>query len=265
MDISIFQLILICLYMAFFTYEGMNIQILFYGGSTVIGGFVTGLILGNPTMGLTIGATLQLMSLGIGAYGGASVPDYHMGAIVGTIVAVSTGKDLEYGLAIALPVSLIMVQLDVLVRMISTFFLHQSQKAAGQLEMKKAYGWVVSGQIPWALKGMIPVLLIFVVGADNINTVLEMFPDWLMGTFKVAGGLLPAVGIGILLKYMNVKSYFEYLMIGFAMISYLKIPMLGIAIFGLAIAIISFKNQSSKAIGNTDAPISTGGMMDDEL
>lgn len=264
MSISFLQVVLICLYMAVYTYEGMNVQILLYGGSSVIGGFVTGLIMGNAVLGLTIGATLQLMSLGVGAYGGASVPDYHTGAVIGTIVAVSTGKDLEYGLAIALPVSLIMVQIDVLVRMASTFFLHQSQKCAEKLNMKSAYGWIVAGQIPWALKGILPVLIIYVVGAANINSVLEMFPDWLMGTFRVAGGILPAVGIGILLKFMNAKNYWEYLLIGFAAISYLSVPMLGIALFGLALAVITFKNDQKQAARPAGAE-STGGMMDDEL
>ncbi|MEG0077948.1 PTS mannose/fructose/sorbose/N-acetylgalactosamine transporter subunit IIC [Anaerorhabdus sp.] len=263
MEINVIQVVLICVYMAFYTYEGMNLQIMLYGGTTVIGGFVTGLIMGNPVLGLTIGATLQLMSLGIGAYGGASVPDYHTGAVIGTIVAVSTGRDLESALAIALPVSLIMIQLDVLVRMATTFFLHQSQKASEKLQMKKAYTWIICGQIPWALKGILPILLVFIVGVNNIDSLLNLFPTWLMGTFKVAGGLLPAVGIGILLKYMNAKSYFEYLLVGFAMISYLQIPMLGIALFGLAIAIITFKNQTKNE--NKTVVATTGGAMDDEL
>lgn len=263
MDVNIIQIILICAYMAFFTLEGMNFQVMMYGGGTVIGGFFTGIVLGNPTLGLTIGATLQLMSLGIGAYGGASVPDYHTGAVVGTIVAIVSGRDLEYGLAIALPVSLLMIQLDVLVRMSTTFFIHQSQNAAKSLNMKKAYAWILGGSIPWMLKGIIPVLLIFILGADSINTVLDLFPQWIMGSFKVAGGILPAVGIGILLKYMNAKNYFAYILLGFGLVSYIQVPMLGVAIFGLAAAVIAFKAQSNKQAQTVVA--STGGMMDDEL
>ena len=53
-------------------------------------------------------------------------------------------------------------------------------------------------------------------------------------------------------------------LIGFAAISYLSVPMLGIALFGLALAVITFKNDQKQA-AHPAAAESTGGMMDDEL
>jgi len=47
----------------------------------------TGLIVGDVPLGLAIGGTLELMSLGLWTYGGATIPDYMTGAIVGTAVA----------------------------------------------------------------------------------------------------------------------------------------------------------------------------------
>ena len=41
----------------------------------------------------------------------------------------------------------------------------------------------------------------------------------------VAGGLLPTVGIGLLLRYLPAKEYFSYLVIGFVMAVYMKIPL----------------------------------------
>lgn len=260
MDVQIWQVILILAYMAFFTYEGMNIQVMLFAGIPMLGGVAAGLIFGDLKIGLEIGATLQLMSLGIGAYGGASVPDYHTGAVVGTIIAIVTQKDISYGLAVALPVSLLMIQLDVLTRISSTFFLHKGHAEALKLNEKGSYLWIRLGSIPWFLKGVLPVLLVFIVGAENINSLLELLPDWIMGGFRVAGGILPAVGIGILLKYMNAKNYIPYLIIGFAGVAYLNIPMLGVALFGVALAYISFTNNQSKVVeGNL------GGSDDDEL
>lgn len=260
MDIQFWQILLILVYMAFFTYEGMNIQVMLFAGIPMLGGVAAGLIFGNLKIGLEIGATLQLMSLGIGAYGGASVPDYHTGAVVGTIIAIVTQKDLSYGLAIALPVSLLMIQLDVLTRISTTFFLHKGHTEALKNNVNGAYNWIRMGSIPWVLKGILPVLLVFIVGADNINSLLELLPDWIMGGFKVAGGILPAVGIGILLKYMNAKNYVAYLIIGFAAVAYLSMPMLGVALFGVALALITFANNQSKTI-----EVSVGGKDDDEI
>ena len=56
-------------------------------------------------------------------------------------------------------------------------------------------------------------MLIF--GENIVNTLVEKMPEWLTGGLSVAGGLLPAVGIAILLRYLPVKKYISYLLIGF--------------------------------------------------
>ena len=39
-------------------------------------GMISGIIMGDITTGLAVGATLQLMVLGVSTYGGASMPDF---------------------------------------------------------------------------------------------------------------------------------------------------------------------------------------------
>ena len=56
-----------------------------------------GLLLGDLQTGLIIGATLQLMTLGVATYGGATVPDYLSGAIMGTTYAIISGEGVEIG------------------------------------------------------------------------------------------------------------------------------------------------------------------------
>lgn len=77
--------------------------------------------MGDMVLGLAIGATLQLMVLGVGTYGGASIPDFTTGAIVGTVFAVLSGQDAEFAIGLAIPVGLLMVQLDILARFTNTF------------------------------------------------------------------------------------------------------------------------------------------------
>ena len=76
------QIILVCVWMWGFTVIGMSVQLFSYGVA-VLHGFVTGLIMGDVATGLTVGGTLCLMGLGVGGYGGSSVPDYAMGTVVG--------------------------------------------------------------------------------------------------------------------------------------------------------------------------------------
>ncbi|BDQ63379.1 hypothetical protein EfsSVR2332_34570 [Enterococcus faecalis] len=89
----------------------------------------------------------------------------------------------------------------------------------------------------------IPVALAVIFGPSLINTILSYTPEWLTNGLTVAGGLLPAVGIGLLLRYLPAKEYFSYLVIGFVMAVYMKIPLLGVALVGAAIALIIYKKK----------------------
>ena len=46
-----------------------------------------------------VGAIVQLMSLGVAAMGGASVPDYPTAAIIGAVVAITSGQEASVGVA----------------------------------------------------------------------------------------------------------------------------------------------------------------------
>ncbi|GBD67847.1 hypothetical protein TEHN7118_0653 [Tetragenococcus halophilus subsp. halophilus] len=212
----------------------------------VIVGTIVGIIVGDIQLGLMIGATLQLMVLGVGTYGGASIPDFTSGAIVGTVFAHTTGNGLEFALALAVPVGILMVQLDVLARFTNTFFLHRTDKSIEQADSKKVAKNIVLGIIPWGLSRAIPIAIMLIFGQNVVDIIVNKMPDWLMGGLEVAGGLLPVVGIAVLLKYLPTISYFPYLLVGFFFASYLETPMLGVAIIGLALAIIHFKQANQK-------------------
>ena len=89
MNVQIWQMILIIIYGFFINYDKNGTMI---GTSQpVTAGLIVGLILGDVTTGLFIGGTLQLMTLGISSFGGASVPDYQTAALVGSYIAITTG------------------------------------------------------------------------------------------------------------------------------------------------------------------------------
>jgi len=247
MDIHLWQIILLSLLAFFCIYDSLSNQ--FIGTHPVLVGTVAGLIMGDVTMGLAVGATLQLMVLGVGTFGGASVPDFMTGAIIGTAFAVISDRGVEFGIALAVPVGLLMVQLDILARLTNTFFSKRVEAAIERMDFKGIERNVVMGILPWGLSRAIPVFLMLFFGQRLVNVIVDNMPDWLMGGLSVAGGLLPAVGIAILLRYLPVKKYLSYLIIGFVGAAYLNIPMLGVALVGLALAIMFFnQNFNNKQI-----------------
>lgn len=259
MEISIVQILLLTAYGFIAIWDDLNPG--FKLGKPVVAGMFAGIIMGDIKMGLTVGGTLQLMILGVGTYGGASIPDYMTGAVVGTAFAVSSGKGVEQGLAIAVPVGLLMVQLDVLGRFCNTYFQHMADKGAEQRNYRKVELGNVLGMIPWGLSRALPIFLALFFGQDIVNTLLDNSPEWLMTGLKVAGGLLPALGIAILLHYMPLKKYWTYAVAGFVAATYMSVPMLGVALIGLVAAGIAYmKADASVAV----AANNEGGTIEDD-
>lgn len=245
MHIAAWQIILLTLYAFFAIYDALETDLGF--SKPVQAGFVTGLIMGDVTLGLAVGATLQLMILGVGTYGGASIPDFMTGAIIGTAFGVISGKGLEFAIGLAVPIGLFLVQLDVLARFTNTYFQHKADKYAEKGDTKGIERMNLLGILPWGLSRAIPVFIALIFGSEIVDGLVKVFPQWLMGGLRVAGGILPALGIAILLRYLPVKKYFAYIIIGFVLASYLKISMVGVALVGLALAFLVFQRRESES------------------
>ena len=85
-------------------------------------------LMGNLSFGLTVGATLQLMVLGVSNFGGSSLPDFMSAALIGTALGTISGKGVEFGIGLAVPVGMLLVQLDVFARFANTFFQHRADR-----------------------------------------------------------------------------------------------------------------------------------------
>lgn len=256
MHLEIWQLILIVLLSACTILDSLTLVIGL--NFPAISGTLAGLIMGHMALGLEIGATLQLMVLGVGTYGGASIPDFATGAIVSTVLAVLSQQTTAFAIGLAIPVGLLMVQLDVLARFTNTWFLHRIDRFITQGNIAAVERNILYGAFPWAISRALPVFIMLVFGKPIVDFILKELPDWLMGGLRVAGGILPVVGIAILLRYLPTGRFIAYLMIGFAITAWLKAPVLFIAITGLACAIIYYRNTLNKTSSITQTDSSGG-------
>ena len=227
----ILQDILIIFLASYATLDNQGITIMNHWPVTV--GLFAGLIMGDLPTAMTIAGTFQLMSLGVAGLGGASVPDYGLATIVGIYLSARTGAGLGAAVAVGLPVGLLTIQLDVLIKIVNNFIAHKAQAYAHAKEFNKMrmINWL--GPLFFALKNFIPMILIVTVGPSAISALLKIIPKWLTN------------GFGMLMHYMPLKKYIWVLMIGFVMSAYLKVPILGVAIIGLALAIYTYQNLIS--------------------
>lgn len=215
---------------------------------SLIVGTITGLIVGDVQMGFTIGATLTLMSLGMWTYGGATIPDFMTGAILGTAFGALPGVGLEGGLAVAVPAALLMTQLDVLGRATTTLFIHGADKAVARGDAKAVTWWHLGGHLPWGLTRAIPIFLAVWLGAEPVQNFIAWVPAHFMKAMRLTGAMLPALGFALLLSMMPVKKYWPFAIIGFVLFAYLKMPMVGIALMSVAVGVLylSLKGVSSR-------------------
>lgn len=243
-SIPILVVVLLTLYVGLAQLDAISVQLGFY--SPLFAATVTGLLMGNMPMGLVIGASMQLMTLGVATYGGATVPDFLSGSIMGTAFAIMSGQGAEAGVALAVPIGLLLTQLDVVGRMTNVIFQHRAERCAARGDDKGVELSNILGILPWTLTRMIPVFLGLFFGETVVEVINTWIPAWLMSGLKYAGGLLPVMGIALLMRYLPVKKFFAYYIIGFVLMAYLptQFTILGVSLVGLALAAIYMKHSS---------------------
>lgn len=88
--IAVWQIALLTLYSGLAIYDGNNTTLGLVKPS--MAGFFAGLIMGDMTTGLIVGGTLNLLVLGVGNFGGASIPDYMTGAVLVPLSRLSAAR-----------------------------------------------------------------------------------------------------------------------------------------------------------------------------
>jgi PTS system mannose-specific IIC component len=198
---------------------------------------IIGIILGNVQEAILIGATLELTWLGLANVGGSSPADMIMGSSVGISIGVMSGGGVATGIAIAIPVSILAVQLSALILTFSVFIIHWADKLAEEGDFSKVEKIYF---IPPALMAALYVVLSFLaifLGNTAVEKIIGMIPTGVINGMSTAAGALPAVGLSILLTMMlKQKALIIFLVLGFVLVAYVKLPMLAVALFGVVFA-----------------------------
>ena len=243
MELSLMQILLISLYAFISDVDGLTFQMGL--SNAIFAGAFTGIVVGDIKLGLAIGATLQLMGLGVATYGGASVPNYKAAAMLGTAFAAITGQSIEFAIGIAVPVGILLTHMGTLVRFVNVFFQHKAEKYADEANLTGVSRSNALCCLTWGFGAAIPVFLGLYFGSEVVGFVTDKIPVWLLTGLKVSGKILPAMGIAILMRYLPLKKFYPFMILGFAIAAFLKVSLVGVAIIGFAIAAIwlMIKNQ----------------------
>ncbi|MBF4692520.1 PTS mannose/fructose/sorbose/N-acetylgalactosamine transporter subunit IIC [Fusibacter ferrireducens] len=231
-------LVALVYYVSIFTSIGMG---LFHFNRPIVVGPLVGLLLGDLTTGIILGATFESVFLGVIAIGGSVPADATVGTIVGTAIAIIVGVDANSALAIAVPVSMLGVVLgQVTTSILVPLFIPVMDKTAEKGDVAGLKKWHFLMTLLFPLLTAIAIFLAIWLGSNSIGAFLDQIPSFVTGGFQAAGAMLPAVGFALLLNMLFDKKVFAFFFLGFVMVIYLHLPSLAIAIIATVFAITQY-------------------------
>jgi len=211
-------------------------------GRPLILSTLAGLVLGDLRAGVTLGASLELISMGFVAIGAAGPPNMQLGSIIATSFAILSGASTEAALTIAIPVAVIGEFMSVIMRIIIAQFSHVADRAIEEENYKKAQNIHI-----WWSFGLncvvyfVPIFLTIYFGTDLVDTMVNAIPEVITNGLTVAGNLLSALGFSMLLSTMLSKKLFPYFLFGFLVVAYSGLDLIGLTLFACILAFIMDK------------------------
>ena len=227
-------------------------------GRPLVASFIVGLIMGNVPVALTLGLLLQLANLGSVTPGGAVGWDLSYATYIGVAGALAfhTG-DIAATTALMWAFSTIGGAIGVamwnLVYVLDLACNRVAQRGAENDNPRlMAFANAGLGNIIGFVCRFFPALVILVTtavaGSQSGVNVAEMIPSWLVTTLTTFGGMMAALGMGILLSFLMKKGvHFCIFLAGFMLVAYLGLNSMALAAFGIVVAIIYYYILSSKS------------------
>lgn len=215
-------------------------------GRPIVAGALIGMIMGDVTNGILIGAAIQALYVGL-VTPGMSVPgDVNFASYIGIPLALAANASPEYAVGISVPLSLLGVAAVYSVATFNSVFVHKQESWIAEGKLKLATRIPIYSNISQFVVRFVPIFLACYFGADYVPTLIAMIPEELGNIFQILGGLLPAAGFGLLIKFTLHKNIeLLFVLAGFIMMAVLNMPIVAITIIAVFVAYMDY--QSNKA------------------
>jgi D-glucosaminate-specific PTS system IIC component len=198
-----------------------------------------GLIMGDVPTAMAVGASIELVYMGMVAAGSNMPADECLAGLIAIPIALQTGMDPQMAVTFAIPFGILGVFVDQARRTINAGFAHLADKYAQNANTKGIYmcAFVWPMLLGFFLR-FPPVFLANYYGADAVQGFLNIIPEWILHGLSVAGGILPALGFAIIIFIIGKPKLLPFFIIGFFLVQYLQLSIMASAIFGTCIALL---------------------------
>ena len=258
---NLFQIILIAL----FIYLGSIGSIVgntigwYTLGRPLVASFVVGLILGDVPTAMTVGIPLQIMYMGNVTPGGAVAWDLSYATYIGTAAAIVFGKGM--GATELIGLATVFAGIGGLVGQLMWNVSYALNLPLNRIAAKYAEAGdtkhmyvpnVVYGQLIGFACRFIPAIIVLtgMTAASSQADFANLIPGWLTTVFSTFGGMMAALGMGIILSFLLKKKwYIVFFLLGFVLVTYFNLSTMVVAVVATLLAVIYFFFASEKTEG----------------
>ena len=218
-------------------------------GRPLVASFVVGLIMGDVQTAILVGISLQIMYMGNVTPGGAVAWDLSYATYIGTAAALVFGKELRHGTSDRLAVVFagiggLVGQIMWNLSMLNLPLNRVAQRYAEAGETKKMFiPNVVLGQLIGFACRFIPAVIVLtsMTAASAQGDFASLIPGWLTTVLGVFGGMMAALGMGIILSFLFKKKYHVVIFLaGFILVTYFNLSTMAVAVLAIIIAVLYY-------------------------
>lgn len=184
---------------------------------------------------------IELAFAGLTPAGGTQPPNPVFAGLMGTVLAYTTGCQPSAALGLCLPFSFLGQYLILFYYSAFSFFMGKADKAASEADTGAIARINLTTMAIVSISYGVLAFLCTYVAQEPMKMFVNSLPEVITHGLEVAGGILPAVGFGMLLRVMMKTKYTPYFIAGFLMASFCDMPnLLPVALLGTVFALIDF-------------------------
>ncbi|MBR0462363.1 MAG: PTS system mannose/fructose/sorbose family transporter subunit IID [Erysipelotrichaceae bacterium] len=218
---SVLEAAFVALVYYFLTSEWLSRVMPFYltTSQPIFLGMVFGWFFGNLPAGIVMGGTLELLYIANNQPGANISQDEVLACCISMPIALKFGLSNEVAMTLAIPFGILGVPLDNLCRLAMGVWTRRAEKHIDQLNFPALKFDCLWGpalmRIPFRF---LPVFLLILIGGNAAEGIVNAIPDVLMRAITNIGGLLPALGLILCLRFIGRAELLVYYIVGFVLV-----------------------------------------------
>ncbi len=241
---STLQIILVVIVAFIVGCSSVNDQIETY--QPIVACSLIGLVTGHLELGIMLGGSLQLITMGWANVGAAMAPDAALAGVASAIILIEGNQGAQGigpAIALAVPLAVAGLGLTMLVRTATVFIAHIMDSRAEEADINGIQMWHFIGM---ALQGLRVAI-----------------PEWLTAGMTIGGGMVVAVGYAMVINMMSSREVWPFFFLGFALAAIDQLTLISLGIIGVCLAVLFLalegkggnSNGSSNGDGGSDDPL----------